>query len=253
MTTGSHPTDDDPAAVLLQRPRRIDPIRPLSRPLLTGGLGVAGLLLVVIAGLVLAHAPGWSSRELVVLQWLSGHHAPALDGIALGIAWLFSPPLAATITVLGGGVVVIVTRNLWRTVTFMLIVAASWGGSEVVKWIAQRPRPDGSLLAHPLAVEHSLSYPSGHTCFAAALAIAVVFTLRDSRWRTLAVVLGCVVVVATAVSRLYIGVHFPTDVSASLVYAVSAAAVLLVLWLNLFVPRYRAFRAARAVPVASGD
>ncbi|HEU0257302.1 MAG TPA: phosphatase PAP2 family protein [Microbacteriaceae bacterium] len=218
---------------------RPDPLRPVPHAGRALTLGIVGGLLVIALGLVVTHAAGWTSDELRVLQWFSSHQVPALNTVALGIAWLFAPTEALALTVLGTLAVLAVSRDPWRAGTFLLVVALSWGSSKVVKMIVARPRPDGALLAHPLAIEHSASFPSGHVCFAAALAIGILVTMRDTRRRSrvIAIVVAGVGVVIVALSRLYVGVHYPTDVIGAIVYVPSAAAVLLWLWLDVVLPR----------------
>jgi len=91
-----------------------------------------------------------------------------------------------------------------------------WTIAEVLKEVVRRPRPGSDLASagvHPL----TFSFPSGHTAFAAAVCTAVVLTLVARRARAVTIVIAVVIVVATAWSRVYLGVHYPTDVVASLV------------------------------------
>lgn len=232
-------------------PTALDPLRPLSNARIIALGSVVIVALVVVLGFVVAHAAGWDSRELAVLQWMSAHHTGSLSAIALGVAWLFSPPIAVGITVLSGLGVVVVTRSFSRAVTFLLMVGLSYGGSEVIKQIVRRSRPDASALAHPLAIEHSFSFPSGHTSFAAALSIAIVFLARDHYVRRIvAISISSVAVVIVAGSRMYIGVHYATDVAAAIVYAVASSALILVVWLGVLLPRSRsALESRRRVPM----
>jgi undecaprenyl-diphosphatase len=93
------------------------------------------------------------------------------------------------------------------------------------------------MLFDPLAPETgSNSFPSGHVCFAVALAYALYFLACGTRWAKVAAAAGAVMALIVAWSRIYIGVHYPTDVAAS--FLASSAAVLLLagLW-NRFGPR----------------
>jgi undecaprenyl-diphosphatase len=222
-----------------------DALRPVRRPVALGGAGVLGVALVVIVGVVIGHNAGVARGELTVLQWFSDHHTAPLDAVALAIAWLFSPTIASAITVLSGSAVLIVTHSLMRALTFVGIVVVCWSGSQIIKLFVERPRPDGGLLSNPLLTEHSFSYPSGHTSVTAALAIALIVTLRDSRGRTLTIVVGAIVTVLVALSRMYLGVHYPSDVSAAIVNVVSVAAIAVPVWLDLALPWLRSASARR--------
>jgi membrane-associated phospholipid phosphatase len=224
----------------------MDPLRPLNNARAIAIGSAVTVALVVVLGAIVAHASGWDAHELAVLQWLSTNQISWLAAVALGIAWLFSPPIALAITLLSGLGVVVVTRSLSRALTFLLMVGLSYGGSEAIKQIVRRARPDSAALAHPLAIEHSFSFPSGHTSFAAALGIALVFLARDHYVRRIvAIAVVSVAVVSVAASRMYIGVHYPTDVVAAIIYAVASSAFVLVIWLTVLLPRLRAARESR--------
>lgn len=80
----------------------------------------------------------------------------------------------------------------------------------ILKHLFARPRPwvDCAVLI-PLVAEHDPnSFPSGHTSAAFAFAMA---SLREfpKRWMKITVV---VLAVLMALSRLYVGVHYPSDV-----------------------------------------
>ncbi len=217
-----------------------DPLRTLSHTRAALYLGAIVIVLVVVGGLAVARAAAWGSQELAVLQWLSAHHTASLSAIALGIAWLFSPPIATSISVLVGLAVFLQTRSPARTLTFWLMVGISFLGNDLIKLVVRRVRPDSSGFANPLANEHSFSFPSGHTSFAAALGIAIIFLARDHYVRrVIAIAAVSVAVVTVAWSRVYLGVHYPTDVVAAIVYALASSALILALWLGLVLPWLR--------------
>lgn len=216
---------------------RQGPLRPLAHPRALVITSVLALCAVVGFGLVIARTPGWSATEIGIVQWLSVQHTPFFDGIAVTIAWLFDPAMVVAISVVSAVLIGLGTRDPARALTFLGMIAVAWGGSEVVKWIVQRPRPDATMLAHPLLTEHSFSYPSGHTCFVVALGLAVIFLVRDHRYRRAVIIVAALATVLVAVSRVYLGVHYPTDVLASIVYSVAASLLALVMWLQYVLPR----------------
>ncbi len=93
-----------------------------------------------------------------------------------------------------------------------------------MKLIVHRPRPESALLSHPYTPALTdASYPSRHTVFVATLAIAVVLVLRGTRWQATATTIGAIVVAVVALALVTYGVHFPSDVIASIVWALAVA------------------------------
>ncbi len=128
--------------------------------------------------------------------------------------------LAETRTVVVAGAVLILAFLLalrrWREPLFLLTVLVG----EVVIFVTitllvDRHRPP---VPHLDAAPPTSSFPSGHTAAAVSLyggfALVVWRTVRVAALRALAVVAGIGVPVAVALSRLYRGMHFPTDVLA---------------------------------------
>lgn len=108
---------------------------------------------------------------------------------------------------------------------FMLIFF-SVGGAVIInlilKALFERTRP--SLWEH-LVTETSFSFPSGHAMGSCALAASIVLALWYSRWRITALIFGVIYILFVGISRLYLGVHYPTDVIAG--WCVSLAWVIM--------------------------
>lgn len=94
-------------------------------------------------------------------------------------------------------------------------VLLAWASSEGSKALYGRPRPD--LVPHGMYV-YSGSFPSGHSTLAAAtfLTLAALIASLEPRRRTKAIVYGLALTIlaAVGVSRVYLGVHYPSDVLA---------------------------------------
>jgi undecaprenyl-diphosphatase len=125
------------------------------------------------------------------------------------------------------GVLLVVVLSLfrqWRTAVFAAssLLATALATSVFKLWL-HRPRPD--VLIEPLA---SFSLPSGHSsaAFAFFLLLGVLAGRgQPPRWRVTWLLLAAMPAAAVAVSRIYLGVHWPTDILAGglLAGGVSAA------------------------------
>lgn len=124
-----------------------------------------------------------------------------------------------------------------EALVFLGAVLLAQASNSLLKDLYGRPRPD--LVAHGSYV-YSHSFPSGHSAMAAAvfLVLATVFASVEPRRRTKALIYGMAitVVLAVGISRIYLGVHWPTDVLGGWCLGVSWA---LVAWLVLALTRPR--------------
>lgn len=133
---------------------------------------------------------------------------PALDRFfifisAIGYQWGVVP---VDIALTAG---LLIARR-WREATF---AGVSFAGSALLnmatKQFFQRDRP---TLWESIAPEHTFSFPSGHAMGSATLAMVVVLLCWHTRWRWVAVALAGSFAVLVGVSRIYLGVHYPSDI-----------------------------------------
>lgn len=123
-------------------------------------------------------------------------------------------------------VILFLKRRMYYRVVLLLF---GTGGAVVLNLILKsmfsRVRPE---LWDRLVVENGFSFPSGHSMASSALAFSIIVVLWNTRWRVPAIVLGGLYMLYVGFTRLYLGVHYPSDVLGG--WAVSFAWVLLV-WL----------------------
>lgn len=152
-----------------------------------------------------------------VLTWLDGHRTGWLDSLALEVTALGN---GATLAVLVLAVSVFLWLTHHRYSVYLLLIAMAGGGllNFLLKDLFGRPRPTvidwGTHVSSP-------SFPSGHAMVAAIVYGTVAYLcgrLEPTprlRWTTWT--LAAVLILAIGASRVYLGVHYPSDVVAGYV------------------------------------
>jgi membrane-associated phospholipid phosphatase len=159
-------------------------------------------------------APNSSAQgfDYQTLKTISQYHSPADDAFNQFISRT-SPPLSigAPFLMYGIGLIKKDKDLKHKSVNIGIALALTLGETYVLKKAINRPRP---YITYPdlrrLSTENTASMPSGHT--SAAFSIATSLTLNYPRWYV--AIPAYAWATATGYSRLYLGVHYPTDVLA---------------------------------------
>ncbi|MHC8341211.1 bifunctional DedA family/phosphatase PAP2 family protein [Pseudomonas sp. HLT2-19-2] len=187
---------------------------------------IAGMSFLILAGLFIGY-PHLTALDQGVMTLVQEHRSPLLDEVAVTFTLIgefrnmliFSALLTALL---------LLTRQ-WRQAVFAgstLLCTAL--GNTVTKHFFARVRPE--VLSDPLT---TYSMPSGHASgsFALFLTLAVLAGRgQPPRMRLTWLLLGCLPALAIALSRVYLGAHWPTDVVAGAMLAACVCAASL--WLN---------------------
>ena len=193
--------------------------------LLVAGAGVAAALMLLLwLGWEIGEGEGFAFEPAIMLAMRVAGHPDQ----PVGPAWL--PSMIRDITALGSTVVLtlwvaMAASFLWLRglkQSMLLLLMATIGGSVMVtliKALVGRARPD---VIGRLMVETSNSFPSGHAALSAIvyLSIAALFwpLMRRSRERVWLLAAMMLLVGAIGVSRVYLGVHWPSDVLAGWIF-----------------------------------
>lgn len=209
---------------------RLKPRDRAELTLLVGGIAILLLLVIFmkLASEVLeGETQSFDRKILLALRSADDLSHP------IGPSWLLSAALDITAlgsaTVLGltvfavGGFLLL--QGLWRRALF--VMAASFGGwflNGALKQLFQRPRPD--VVPH-LREAMSLSFPSGHALTSAVVYLTLgALSMHIARRRLTKLYCMAMAMLATVLvgmSRIYIGVHYPTDVLAGWLIGLSWA------------------------------
>jgi undecaprenyl-diphosphatase len=199
-------------------------------------LGALGVFL--IGGVIVAGFGTWLFSELAervmaggtqafddaVLRWVGVRHTPALTTAMLEITSLGTSTVVLVIV----GVAALFLTLTKHKYSALLLVVATAGGiflDYLLKLRFDRPRPH--IFAWGQQVVMS-SFPSGHAMSATIVYSTVAYLaarLQKRRWsRALTLFVALVVILLICSSRVYLGVHYPSDVLAGVIIGLSWAA-----------------------------
>ena len=196
---------------------------------------IAATVAMLVLARVYATFPGdaWALQELLQLRggWLDGAAmaASALGqgGIGWGIAFPWVP-VAVTAAALA--------MRRWADAVFLALSTLAPAVNLGIKELVARPRPDVDLW---LVAETGFAFPSGHSVFAAAFLGALVWMLGRpgtlEGWPVLRRITQGVLlllILAVGASRVYMGVHWPSDVIGGFLFGA------LYLWLLISARRW---------------
>jgi undecaprenyl-diphosphatase len=200
--------------------------RASSRPAADIATAVVGAVAVVVLGFVMKATQADQALVVALNQSHTGWWGAVGNAVYRGI----EPVPAVVITLVIAALVWAVSRSLRTAILFGLTVAFTWLPVAAIKILVDRPRPDAALLAHPFSpLQTDGSFPSGHTAYVVALAFAFWFLLRGTRFAWLPVALGVVATATVGLAVVSDGLHYPTDVLGSALWALATAAA--VRWL----------------------
>ncbi|TDQ40475.1 phosphatase PAP2 family protein [Aureibacillus halotolerans] len=184
--------------------------------------------------------------DVIVNGWVEQVNTPAVTN---GMAWITELGSIWFLTVLSIGVVIIMIRKKESWFSIILFCITVGGGgllNTLLKQIFQRERP--SLLETVDGIGYS--FPSGHTmgsCIAYGM-IAYILSryVTSKRKQFLLLVSALVLSLLIGLSRIFLGVHYPTDILAGF-----AAGLI---WLSVCISalEWRNYRSKRLLQSSSG-
>ena len=164
--------------------------------------------------------------DAAVWSWWIDHRSEALTPAVTVLTTLTTPTMIAGCAIFAALVIAARTRRAWPALVLPLAVIVANLASHLLKPVIGRERPPE---LYRLVEEANHALPSGHATGVAALAMILTLWLGRGRATTASVrwLIGGVWVLASAVSltRLYLGVHWFTDILAGLVLGSAVAAV----------------------------
>ena len=178
--------------------------------------GSFALLLFMIIGYIVKFYPEMLvSFDQPIQTAIRGDLPETLTLLFRAITHLIDIPVIITWVLI---VAFIFYRKQWKLESYLMLGKLALAGILIVtfKNIYQRPRPE---ILH-LVEEKGFSFPSGHslavTIMVGTLIVILSQRIKDQLWKRIVQILLGLYLVSVLISRVYLGVHYPSDVLASL-------------------------------------
>ena len=191
---------------------------------------------VLFAILAIAVTDGVTSNfDNAILLWINQHSDQALNGF-FKLATHLGGAIFVIIVTLVLGIFLAYKKKYNKAAFLGLAVGGVAVGNYLLKGLFGRARPD---LWEKIVNETYYSFPSGHASASFALAVCVVLIFWRTRWRIPATIISALYVLTVGASRLYLGVHYPSDVLGGWIFGLT----LIMLFATVF--SYIRFRSGR--------
>ena len=168
--------------------------------------------------------------DMAIIGFVQGMESPWLTAVLIGFTWIGSSYIVAPIAIIAA--LVLIFKYHYRQQAFLLITVIV--GTVLFNWLLKiyfkRERPE----IHRILDANGFSFPSGHTMMAVSLYVIIAYiswrNLKTTLNRILLILSAAFMMIMIGISRIYLGVHFPSDV----VGGIAASA----LWLTIAITVY---------------
>ncbi len=175
--------------------------------------------LLILGGEGIKHSGTVTATDRRVTDFVVAHRTAAFNQLMKVVTWAGSWVALSGVAVV---VAVLAWRRLLPIIAVIAVLVAWWGellAVTLTKAVVQRPRPPEAVR---VVAAHGWAFPSGHAAnatvvFATGAALVTIF-VRNRIWRILAGVLAVLAIALVGFSRIELGVHWTTDVGASVVW-----------------------------------
>ena len=168
---------------------------------------LVGCLVLIISVLSL-NSSVLNHLDLATVEWMSQHRFAVFDQITIGLSTLGGMPFVLFFTTLW--CLCLAWYKKYAEIVFISIgIFGSISFAWLLKFTFTRPRPPE---IYHLVATYGSSFPSAHSCYAAALGCLLIFIYQQHRQHKLITILALIWMLSMGISRVYVGVHFPSDV-----------------------------------------
>lgn len=184
-------------------------------------VALTGIVTVILGGILL-HSQQFSNFDFSITANFNSLHQGLFGSITSGVYAIFKPLPAIIWVILLAGICAWGRKSWQIGLIFALTVLFCWLPIAILKEIFARPRPDAELLTDPLQpTPLDWSYPSGHTVVVTIILVCLIIVTTGTEAQTPARILAPLGILLIFVTVLTVGVHFPTDSLASIIWGVT--------------------------------
>lgn len=192
---------------------------------LTGAIGlILFVLLTIIVKVNYTQAPiPWLDPTLQVWAYhlQSNHFLVTLSGL---LATFLGDKIGAVLGLIIMAIIFFGFKERISAIWLALVAGISVGGNTVIKLLIGRDRPTTYRLAD-YAHESGKSFASGHSTFATILFLCLAFIIiqkvKNNGLKAVTFVIAALLIALTMFSRVLIGVHYPSDTMAGMLWGLS--------------------------------
>lgn len=170
------------------------------------------VLIVLISGVFVIRLEPIVRFDRHILEWFAASRRVTPDRFFIYVSCagsnFFLLPL-----ILALAVILTIRKHIPEAVFLICSLVGASAISNVAKSVIARPRPN--LFPAVIDIPAGFSFPSSHSVQITAFVLAVLLVLKvmtETRWLILPNVLGGALILLVCLSRLYLQVHYPTDV-----------------------------------------
>lgn len=195
-------------------------INPIMLPI------IMAISFLFLANLIGRHAI--SVFDSTIVRFVQGYESPVLTTLMKMLTFIGSTGSVVVLSIIVLFIFYKILRYCTELYLFVFVLLATALSNIALKEVFKRTRPDLHQLIH----ETGYSFPSGHSMIAFAFYGTLAFLLWHqftSRMNRMIVIVGSIIMIlGIGISRIYLGVHYPSDVIGS--YFASAFLLTIGIW-----------------------
>ncbi|MFD0363519.1 phosphatase PAP2 family protein [Nocardia sp. GCM10030253] len=196
------------------------------RRYVSAALCACGLLIALATLAVQVSDNGWlTSGDGATRTWFVAQRTRSMDTAAIVITNLGSPVAAVTLAALIGALLSWRARTALPIIVMVATVCAASAASTTLKLVVGRTRPP---IETQQVLETNYSFPSGHATSTSAIVgitVTILMIGRSRQVRAMLAAVAALLIAIVAATRLYLGVHWLTDVIAGAILGTTCAII----------------------------